>query len=93
MHTQIGFDLKTTKNYASPESAQKQVEKALARLINVGVMFNILIVAQRKGGMGTDAEDLRYIPLLSCFRTPASFAGGPLQAALWAANSGFTTFA
>lgn len=92
MHTQIGFDLKHTKHYGSPERAQAEVEKKLKGLIDAGVVFNILIVSQRKGGMGTDAEDLRYIPLLSAFRVPKDYPGGPTQAQISAAWSGFYSF-
>lgn len=89
LHVQFGFDLKLTKSYKTPERAVFEVQKALKPMLDNGTMFNVLIVAQRKGGMGTDAEDLRYVPLLSSFR------GGdnPVQASINAARLGFTTFA
>lgn len=92
MHTQVGFDLKSTRNYGTPERAQKEVESKLKGLIAAGVVFNILIVSQRKGGMGTDAEDLRYIPILSCFRAPAGYPGGATQAQISASWAGFYSF-
>jgi len=68
MHTQVGFDLKYTKHYGTPEMAQKQVELALDDYIQQGVVFNIIIVSQRRGGDKSNAEDLRYIPLITCIR-------------------------
>lgn len=90
-HVQVGFDLRTVKHYGTPEACTKQVTKAMQSWINEGVAFNILIVAQRRGGAEVGAEDLRYIPLLNCFR------GGPhssaFQARVFAANHGFNVFA
>ena len=74
MHTQVGFDLKYVKHYSTPELAQKQVEKTLRGYILAGLVFNIVIVEQRRGGMGADAEDRRYIPLITCMRIGEKFA-------------------
>jgi hypothetical protein len=50
MHTQVGFDLNYVKHYGSPEMAQQMVGKTLASYIEQGVVFNIQIVEQRRGG-------------------------------------------
>lgn len=68
MHVQIGFDLNHVKHYGSPESAQVWVENALKPYIDQGVVFNILVVSQRRGGPKSNAEDMRYIPLITCIR-------------------------
>ncbi len=82
------------RNYDSPERAQAGVENGLADLIQRGVTFNIIVVEQRKGGPGADAEDRRYIPLLCCWRC-SSQAGAlnETQAAIFAAQRGFQVFA
>lgn len=91
MNTQVGFDLKSTKNYATPERAQVEVERACADIIAAGVCFNIIIVEQR------DASKIdmpvRYVPLLSCWRGEGSGGFTPTQSAIWAAMRGFTVFA
>lgn len=55
-------------------------------------MFNILIVTQRRGGTGTDAEDVRYIPILNCWRVPNSYLPGAVGAMVEAARLGYTCF-
>lgn len=92
MHTQIGFELGNVKHYATPEAAQHFVEKNLQTLIDNGVVFNILIVSQRKGGSGADAEDMRYIPLLNCWRVPNTYLQGVVGAMSVAARMGYTCF-
>lgn len=92
MHTQVGFELGTTKHYATAEAAQHFVELRLKGLIDQGVMFNILIVTQRRGGTGTDAEDVRYIPILNCWRVPNSYLPGAVGAMVEAARLGYTCF-
>jgi hypothetical protein len=68
MHTQVGFDLNYVKHYGSPEMAQQMVGKTLASYIEQGVVFNIQIVEQRRGGMKPNAEDRRFIPLVYAIR-------------------------
>lgn len=89
-HVQVGFDLRTTKSYSSPEAAERAVRACMLNFTEV--MFNILVVAQRRGGMGTDAEDLRYVPLLNCFRTSSNSTGTDNAAMVHAVRNGFTCF-
>lgn len=91
MDMQIGFDLRYSRHYSSPEQAKIQTEKALADLIAAKVVFNIIVVEQRKGGMGSDAEDRRYIPLLCCWRSTGQLSA--TQAAIFASQRRFQVFA
>lgn len=95
IHVQFGYDLKYVKHYKTGERAVFEAQKALKNLLDQGVIFNILVVTQRKGGMGTDAEDIRHIPILHSFRVSegAKFVAGAQQAAIFAARAGFPVFA
>ena len=91
IHTRIGFELGNVKHYASPEAAKHFVEKNLANFIKAGVMFNILIVEQRRGGMGADAEDRRYIPIIHAIRCPKNYVP-ELTVGGMIARMGYTVF-
>lgn len=62
------INLGNVRHYASLEAAQHFTERNLSSLIESGLVFNILVVQQRRGGMGTDAEDIRYVPIINCLR-------------------------
>lgn len=90
---QVGFDLRHTRHYATAEQAVAQTKKALADLGEAGVVFNIVVVEQRKGGLGSDAEDRRHIPLLCCWRTDRNCRLPATQAAIIASQRRFQVFA
>lgn len=83
---EYGFDLRHTRSYMSQENAVKAVEMRLAAIREAGVVFNVTIVEQLWEGSH------RFVPLLSAFRAPNSFAGGDTQAAIIAARAGFVVF-
>lgn len=74
------IELQPTRTYATPENAIKAVTKYAEGITYPGRAFNVLILDCRKGGMGADAEDRRYYPVL------CNIASGFLHVAL---HSGF----
>lgn len=90
MHTQIGFELGNVKHYATPEACQHFVEKNLEPLIKQGVVFNILVVQQLC--VVDDIQNVRYVPLLNCWRVPNTYLPGVVGAMAAAARMGYTCF-
>lgn len=71
----LGYDLKHVKHYATTDNAVDAVVKRLSAQIQAGVVFNLMIVPQADLAGG-----VRHVPVLSCFRAPATYPGGDLQA-------------
>lgn len=57
-------EIAPVRTYASRENAVKAVEKWTETVSFFGRAFNVVVLDCRKGGMGTDAEDRRYYPVL-----------------------------